>query len=58
MSAGPAAEAYWNPRRLALFRRFFLLALVVTLPAMSCGLSRYRGRSGIFSFRFLWRYIP
>ena len=34
MSAGPAAEPYWNPRRLALFRRLFLLALLFTLVAL------------------------
>lgn len=38
MTAGPAAsqaaEPYWNPRRLALFRRLFLLALLITLVAL------------------------
>lgn len=33
-AGGPASEPYWNPRRLALFRRLFLLALVVTLVAL------------------------
>lgn len=34
MTAGPAAAVYWNPRRLARFRRLFLLALVITLVAL------------------------
>lgn len=38
MSAGPAAGSaanpYWNPRRLALLRRLFLLALLITLVAL------------------------
>lgn len=38
MSAGPAASPaaapYWNPRRLELFRRLFLLALLFTLVAL------------------------
>jgi VanZ family protein len=33
-AASPAAEPYWNPRRLAFFRRLFLLALLFTLVAL------------------------